>query len=103
LAATPLLAPAAPLLDPVPPFLEPLPPFLEPLPPFLEPLPPFLDAVEVAPRLPDAPVAVTGAPRLDCAPDWPDWRLDDCPPPCLACELAACRPFDEARDALMRA
>ena len=85
--------------------------FLRPpsvVPAFLAPA--FLDAVAVAPRFPGAPVAVTGAAGLDCASDWPDRRVDDCPPPCLDCAppcldcaLAAWRPFDEARDPLMRA
>jgi hypothetical protein len=99
-AVAPLLVPA-PFLDPAPPFLDPAPPFLAAAPSFLAP--PVLDAVAVAPRLPDAPVAVTWSARLDCAPDWPDRRVDGCPPPCLACALAAWRPFAEPRDPLMRA
>ncbi len=124
-AAPPFLAPAfLPFLAAAPPslplaFLRPpsvvpallAPAFLRPpsvVPAFLAPA--FLDAVAVAPRFPGAPVAVTGAAGLDCASDWPDRRVDDCPPPCLDCAppcldcaLAAWRPFDEARDPLMRA
>ncbi len=103
--ADPLLAAVAPALTPIP-SLDPAPPFLAAAPPFLAPpflAPPVREAVAVAPRLPDAPGAVTGVARLDWAPDWPDRRVDDCPPPCLACALAAWRPFDEPRDPLMPA
>jgi hypothetical protein len=113
LAAAPPLLTAAPFLGPAPPFLDAA--FLDgvPLPdgvprPDALPLP---DAAPLPDRVPppDAVPLPDGVPRpdaealLDCAPDWPDRRPDDWPAPDLACALAAWRPFDPARDALMRA
>jgi hypothetical protein len=82
-----------PFLDPVPFVLDEFAPLPDAFLPDFDPFPEFLD-----------PAAV--APRPACADCWPVPRADDWPPPCLAClacGLAAWRPFDDACDPLMRA